>query len=199
MQETEQARAADTGATTRKRAGGARVRAGQGRNTSSGEREAPRLAGAVCNDSAQFSEKAAKKAANRRDQRRERGQARKLAQALEERLRVLTEALDAAQVSEKGIEMIKEIKELHAMLGSLRQQGPLAGQAEQAREAGGQRLLVAWAEDAAGLSGPIGPAGSVDPVGAVDPVGSAGPSGEPDASAAAHRSGDGEPPHEWHE
>lgn len=198
MQETEQARAADTGATTRKRAGGAGVRVGQGRNTSSGERETPRLGGAVCNDSAQFSEKAAKNAANRRNRRRERGQAHKLAQALEERLSVLTEALDAAQVSEKGIEMIKEIKELHAMLGSLRQQGTPAGQAEQAREAGGQRLLVAWAEDtaASGAPGPSAPLlapGNMDtPAMAHRPVAK-----EPICDGKPIR--DGEPSHERHE
>ena len=183
MQETEQARAADTGATMRKRAGGARIGVGRGCNTSSGERDAPRFGGVVCNDSAQFIEKAAKNATNRRNRRREHVQAHKLAQALEERLSVLTEALDAAQVSEKGIEMIKEIKELHAMLGSLRQQGAPTGQGEQAREMGEQRLLVAWAEDTA----------APDASGPVDRTGNA------DTPAVVDCPGDGEPIHERHE
>ncbi len=45
-----------------------------------------------------------------------------LEKALHERLSVLTEVLTMAEVGNKGIELVKEIKELHSLLLSLRPQ-----------------------------------------------------------------------------
>ncbi len=45
-----------------------------------------------------------------------------LEKALQERLSVLTDVLTMAEVGNKGIELVKEIKELHSLLLSLRPQ-----------------------------------------------------------------------------
>ena len=47
-----------------------------------------------------------------------------LEKALHERLQRLTEHLDTAEVSEKSIDIVKEIKELHALARTL-EQAPL--------------------------------------------------------------------------
>lgn len=46
-----------------------------------------------------------------------------LEKALHERLQRLTEHLDTAEVSEKSIDIVKEIKELHALARTLEQEG----------------------------------------------------------------------------
>lgn len=45
-----------------------------------------------------------------------------LEKALHERLQRLTEHLDTAEVSEKSIDIVKEIKELHALARTLEQE-----------------------------------------------------------------------------
>lgn len=47
-----------------------------------------------------------------------------MAESLRRRLLALTQRLDAADVSDKGIDMIKEIRELHALLCALRGETP---------------------------------------------------------------------------
>ena len=46
-----------------------------------------------------------------------------LEKALHERLQRLTQHLDTADVSEKSIDIVKEIKELHALARTLEQEG----------------------------------------------------------------------------
>lgn len=68
----------------------------------------------------------------------------RLLEALETRLEALTEALMGAQLAEKGIDMMKEIKELHSMLEALHQENG-------ARPKGGDapRVTVVWGGGAA--------------------------------------------------
>lgn len=55
--------------------------------------------------------------------------------SLEQRLDVLTQTLDTADIAEKSIDIVKEIKELHAILRSLRD-----GEAPEGR----RKIVVVW-------------------------------------------------------
>lgn len=50
-----------------------------------------------------------------------------LEQALHQRLQRLTAHLDTADIAEKSIDIVKEIKELHALSRALAQEGPQEG------------------------------------------------------------------------
>lgn len=70
-----------------------------------------------------------------------------LLESLEKRLDLLAQTLDVAQIAEKSVEIVKEIKELHALLRSIRE--PQA--------AAVQRLVVVWGgpeQQGASASGP---------------------------------------------
>lgn len=67
---------------------------------------------------------------------------RQLLEALEIRLEALTASLRDALPVERGIDMIKEIKELHVLLETLRQQKRPAGASEHP-----PRFVVVWGED----------------------------------------------------
>ncbi len=58
-----------------------------------------------------------------------------LLQSLEQRLDVLTRTLDTADIAEKSIDIVKEIKELHGILRSLREGEPPTEP---------QKLVVVW-------------------------------------------------------
>lgn len=61
----------------------------------------------------------------------------KLLDSLEKRLDLLSRTLDDADIAEKSIDIVREIKELHTILRSLRE---AAAPAEQAP----RRLVVVW-------------------------------------------------------
>ena len=61
----------------------------------------------------------------------------KLLDSLEKRLDLLSRTLDDAEITEKSIDIVREIKELHAILRSLREAPLLAEQAP-------RRLVVVW-------------------------------------------------------
>lgn len=65
---------------------------------------------------------------------------KKLLDALESRLDALTENLAVAQIADKGIDMVKEIKELHAILRAM-QDGDSAADAA---KAGPPRVILMW-------------------------------------------------------
>lgn len=74
---------------------------------------------------------------------------KKLLDALENRLDALTENLAVAQVAEKGIDMVKEIKELHAILRAMKD----GDSAADAAKSGPPRVILMWGpplEDSAG-------------------------------------------------
>jgi hypothetical protein len=58
-------------------------------------------------------------------------------EALERRLGLLTSALEDAEVAEKSIDIVKEIKELHAILRLLRQ----------TRACGHEPVLITFADE----------------------------------------------------
>ena len=58
-----------------------------------------------------------------------------LLDSLEQRLDLLTRTLSAADIAEKSIDIVKEIKELHAILRSLR---------DDSSPEGPSRLVVVW-------------------------------------------------------
>lgn len=68
----------------------------------------------------------------------------KLLAALETRLDALTENLAVAQVAEKGIDMVKEIKELHTMLRSVRE----GDKVPENVNAQSTRIILMWGEEA---------------------------------------------------
>lgn len=57
-----------------------------------------------------------------------------LLESLEKRLDLLARTLDGAEIAEKSVEIVKEIKELHALLRAMREP----------RTAAVQRLVVVW-------------------------------------------------------
>lgn len=67
----------------------------------------------------------------------------KLLAALETRLDALTENLAVAQVAEKGIDMVKEIKELHTMLRSVRE----GDKVPENVNAQSTRIILMWGEE----------------------------------------------------
>lgn len=69
----------------------------------------------------------------------------KLLDALETRLDALTENLAVAQVAEKGIDMVKEIKELHTILRSVRE----GDKDPEKQSASPSRIILLWGEEAA--------------------------------------------------
>lgn len=69
---------------------------------------------------------------------------KRLLEALETRLAALTENLAVAQVADKGIDMVKEIKELHSILRAVREGD---GQAEPSK-AQPPRIILMWGEEA---------------------------------------------------
>lgn len=67
---------------------------------------------------------------------------KRLLEALEARLDALTENLSIAQVAEKGIDMVKEIKELHAILRAMRE-----GDAKvEGAHAPAPRVILMWGD-----------------------------------------------------
>ena len=64
--------------------------------------------------------------------------------SLEQRLDVLTGTLSAADIAEKSIDIVKEIKELHGILRSLRDEGGSDGP---------QKIVVVWGGPASAASG----------------------------------------------
>jgi len=67
-----------------------------------------------------------------------------LLDSLEQRLDLLTRTLSAADIAEKSIDIVKEIKELHAILRSLR---------DDASPDGPSRLVVVWGGPPSAASG----------------------------------------------
>lgn len=70
-----------------------------------------------------------------------------LLESLEKRLDLLAQTLDVAEIAEKSVEIVKEIKELHTLLRSIREP----------RTAAVQRLVVVWGgpeQQGASSSGP---------------------------------------------
>ena len=67
---------------------------------------------------------------------------RQLLARLERRLALLADTLDAAPVADKGLDVVRELKEVHALLRALRE-----GSGEQARSEA-PRLVVVWADAA---------------------------------------------------
>ena len=67
-----------------------------------------------------------------------------LLDSLEQRLDLLTRTLSAADIAEKSIDIVKEIKELHAILRSLRDDSPSDGPS---------RLVVVWGGGPSAASG----------------------------------------------
>lgn len=68
---------------------------------------------------------------------------KKLSDALETRLDALTESLAVAQVADKGIDLVKEIKELHAILRAVRE-GDKQGEADKGQVS---RIILMWGEE----------------------------------------------------
>lgn len=73
----------------------------------------------------------------------------RLLQALESRLEALTEGLEQVDVTGKGIELIKEIKELHAILHNLQQDA-----ADKASKSA-STLTVVWGGPASSSASPV--------------------------------------------
>lgn len=69
---------------------------------------------------------------------------KKLSDALEKRLDALTENLAVAQVADKGIDLVKEIKELHTILRAVRE-GDSQGEADKGQA---PRIILMWGEEA---------------------------------------------------
>ena len=67
-----------------------------------------------------------------------------LLDSLEQRLDLLTRTLSAADIAEKSIDIVKEIKELHAILRSLR---------DDSSPEGPSRLVVVWGGGPGAASG----------------------------------------------
>jgi len=76
--------------------------------------------------------------------RRRTSHAAPLLDSLEQRLDVLTRTLSAADIAEKSIDIVKEIKELHAILRSLRDENGAEGP---------QKIVVVWGGPASAASG----------------------------------------------
>lgn len=72
-----------------------------------------------------------------------------LLRSLEQRLDKLTRTLDTADIAEKSIEIVKEIKELYAILRALRE-----GQVPEAP----RKLVVVWGGPPSAASGRLRPA-----------------------------------------
>ncbi|MEG2173819.1 MAG: hypothetical protein RRY29_11280 [Desulfovibrionaceae bacterium] len=69
---------------------------------------------------------------------------KRLLDALELRLDALTENLAVAQVADKGIDMVKEIKELHTILKAVRE----GDKAPEGAAASPTRVILMWGNDA---------------------------------------------------
>ena len=67
---------------------------------------------------------------------------RQLLDRLERRLDLLADTLDAAPVADKGLDVVRELKEVHALLHAL------AGRDGGAAKAEAPRLVVVWADAA---------------------------------------------------
>ncbi|WP_374288486.1 hypothetical protein [Desulfovibrio desulfuricans] len=67
-----------------------------------------------------------------------------LLDSLEQRLDLLTRTLSAADIAEKSIDIVKEIKELHAILRSLRDDAPTEAE---------PRMVVVWGGPPSAASG----------------------------------------------
>lgn len=67
-----------------------------------------------------------------------------LLDSLEQRLDLLTRTLSAADIAEKSIDIVKEIKELHAILRSLRDDEPTEAE---------PRMVVVWGGPPCAASG----------------------------------------------
>lgn len=67
-----------------------------------------------------------------------------LLDSLEQRLDLLTRTLSAADIAEKSIDIVKEIKELHAILRSLRDEAPPEAE---------PRMVVVWGGPPSAASG----------------------------------------------
>ena len=65
---------------------------------------------------------------------------RELLARLERRLDLLADTLDAAPVADKGMDVVREIKEIHALLHALAVSAPAKTEAP--------RLVVVWADAA---------------------------------------------------
>lgn len=76
---------------------------------------------------------------------------KRLLDALETRLDALTENLAVAQVADKGIDMVKEIKELHAILRAVRE----GDKATDAAAASPTRVILMWGNDAGAVAGDV--------------------------------------------
>lgn len=66
---------------------------------------------------------------------------RQLLARLERRLDLLADTLDAAPVADKGMDVVREIKEVHALLRAL-------GEGAEPARAEAPRLVVVWADAA---------------------------------------------------
>ena len=73
----------------------------------------------------------------------------KLLDSLEKRLDLLSRTLDDAEIAEKSIDIVREIKELHMILRSLREAAPA--------EAPDRRLVVVWGGPASRGASSAGP------------------------------------------
>ena len=71
------------------------------------------------------------------------GRERQLLDRLTRRLDLLADTLDAAPVADKGMDVVRELKEVHALLRALEEAPATAGGAARP-EAG--RLVVVWAD-----------------------------------------------------
>ena len=67
---------------------------------------------------------------------------RQLLARLERRLDLLGDTLDAAPVADKGMDVVREIKEVHALLHALAEADGVKARAE------APRLVVVWADAA---------------------------------------------------
>ena len=70
---------------------------------------------------------------------------RQLLDRLTRRLDLLADTLDAAPVADKGMDVVRELKEVHALLRALEEAPAAAGRARSATPEAG-RLVVVWAD-----------------------------------------------------
>lgn len=77
---------------------------------------------------------------------------RLLLESLETRLEALTGGLQGAVVTDKGIDLVKEMKELHALLEALQPQ-------KRAQSTDGARVIVVWGDEAQDKEVPLAPCG----------------------------------------
>lgn len=76
----------------------------------------------------------------------------RLEQRLRRRLERLSETLDGAEVAERGMDLVKEIREVHALLRSLEEQAGQTAQPGKPGDAAGrpgggrETIVVVWAD-----------------------------------------------------